>query len=396
MLVPGGVTLPPTEGEDAGKVQTHRRALFARDDHAGEGGELGLPRVRFARRRLPVPRHGGDVAGRRRGARPVACRTRRSRRRVKPIWLDIAVQSARALMQLEARAGLKSQRTSSPTPASTNAMAVHAAFGGSTNLLLHIPAIAHAAGLRAADRRRLDRRQPPRAAPRRRAAQRPGPSSDGARLPRRRRARGDASTCAGSACSTLDVLTVTGRNARRGARRVGNVANAASASAPLLREQDGVDPDDVILPPGRARARGLTSTVDFPARQPRSRGLGRSRAPRSIRRSSTRDGVLSQGRPGARLHRASTTAIAAIKKGADPAGDILVLIGCGPIGTGMEETYQLTSALKYPCRSEKQVALMTDARFTGVSTGACIGHVGPEALAGGPIGKLRTATGFGS
>jgi dihydroxyacid dehydratase/phosphogluconate dehydratase len=35
------------------------------------------------------------------------------------------------------------------------------------------------------------------------------------------------------------------------------------------------------------------------------------------------------------------------------------------------------------------VALITDARFSGVSTGACIGHVGPEALAGGPVGKLR-------
>ena len=32
--------------------------------------------------------------------------------------------------------------------------------------------------------------------------------------------------------------------------------------------------------------------------------------------------------------------------------------------------------------------MITDARFSGVSTGACIGHVGPEALAGGPIGKI--------
>jgi dihydroxyacid dehydratase/phosphogluconate dehydratase len=54
----------------------------------------------------------------------------------------------------------------------------------------------------------------------------------------------------------------------------------------------------------------------------------------------------------------------------------------------MEETYQLTSALKH-LPFGKQVALVTDARFSGVSTGACIGHVGPEALAGGPLGKLR-------
>ena len=60
----------------------------------------------------------------------------------------------------------------------------------------------------------------------------------------------------------------------------------------------------------------------------------------------------------------------------------------GPMGAGMEETYQLTSALKY-LPFGKHVALLTDARFSGVSTGACIGHVSPEALAGGPIGKLR-------
>ncbi len=54
----------------------------------------------------------------------------------------------------------------------------------------------------------------------------------------------------------------------------------------------------------------------------------------------------------------------------------------------MEETYQITSALKF-LKWGRDVAVLTDARFSGVSTGACIGHVGPEALAGGPIGKLR-------
>ena len=58
------------------------------------------------------------------------------------------------------------------------------------------------------------------------------------------------------------------------------------------------------------------------------------------------------------------------------------------MGAGMEETYQLTSAMRY-LPFGKHVAILTDARFSGVSTGACIGHVSPEALAGGPIGKLR-------
>jgi len=57
---------------------------------------------------------------------------------------------------------------------------------------------------------------------------------------------------------------------------------------------------------------------------------------------------------------------------------VLVLICRGPLGSGMEETYQVTSALKH-LKWGKQVAVLTDARFSGVSTSACIGHVGPEA-----------------
>jgi dihydroxyacid dehydratase/phosphogluconate dehydratase len=70
------------------------------------------------------------------------------------------------------------------------------------------------------------------------------------------------------------------------------------------------------------------------------------------------------------------------------AGDIIVLIGGGPSGTGMEEIAQITLALKFVPWG-KHVSVLTDARFSGVSTGPCIGHIGPEALAGGPVGRLR-------
>jgi dihydroxyacid dehydratase/phosphogluconate dehydratase len=92
----------------------------------------------------------------------------------------------------------------------------------------------------------------------------------------------------------------------------------------------------------------------------------------------------------ARVFTSEPAAIAAIKGTAgEPVepGDVIVLAGRGPLGTGMEETYQLTSALKF-LPFGREVALVTDARFSGVSTGACIGHVSPEALEGGPIGKL--------
>ena len=156
-----------------------------------------------------------------------------------------------------------------------------------------------------------------------------------------------------------------------------------------LFEQDGVDPDDVIMSPASAKARGLTSTVTFP------RG---NLAPEGSVIKSTAidpsvvdpDGVYRKTGP-ARFFTREVDAIAAIKgQGENPLkpGDVLVLAGRGPMGAGMEEIYQITSALKH-LSFGKTIAVITDARFSGVSTGACIGHVGPEALAGGPIGKVR-------
>jgi len=63
-------------------------------------------------------------------------------------------------------------------------------------------------------------------------------------------------------------------------------------------------------------------------------------------------------------------------------------MGRGPMGAGMEEIYQITASLRH-LSFGKHVAVLTDARFSGVSTGACIGHFSPEALAGGPLGKVR-------
>jgi xylonate dehydratase len=154
----------------------------------------------------------------------------------------------------------------------------------------------------------------------------------------------------------------------------------------ILKQQDGVDPDDVILSPELAQARGLTNTVTFPRGNLAPEGsLIKSTAMDSSILDA--DGVYRKEGP-ARAFVSEHDAITAIKKGGIKAGDVLLLIGCGPLGTGMEETYQLTSALKH-LPFGKHVALITDARFSGVSTGACIGHVGPEALAGGPIGKVQ-------
>ena len=102
------------------------------------------------------------------------------------------------------------------------------------------------------------------------------------------------------------------------------------------------------------------------------------------------DGVYRQRGP-ARVFTDERAAIEAVKgTGPRPVreGDVIVLIGMGPSGTGMQETAQITTALRY-LPWGKRVALITDGRFSGLSSGACIGHVGPEALDDGPIGRVR-------
>ena len=143
-LIPGGVTLPPTEGEDTGKIQSIG-ARFAQ-------GELSLEDACVLGCRVCASPGGGchflgtaassQVVGEALGLTlPHAALAPSGQ----PIWLDMARRTAKALMKMDAR-GVKTRDVL--TEASVrNAMVVHAAFGGSTNLLLHLPAIAYAAGL---------------------------------------------------------------------------------------------------------------------------------------------------------------------------------------------------------------------------------------------------------
>jgi putative YjhG/YagF family dehydratase len=381
VLVPGGVTLPPASGEDAGKIQS----LGARFAHGlislQEASDLGC-------RACATPGGGCQFLGTAATSQVVGEALGLSVPHSalapsgQPVWIDMAVRSARAVCQLESR-GINMRSILGPASI-RNAMALHAAFGGSTNLLLHIPAIAHAAGLprpTVEDWIAVNRQVPrivdvlpngPTQHPTVRVFLAGGVPE--VMLHLRHLGALDTSVLTVSAQTLGEVLDWWEQSERR--RRFHEI----------LRQQDGVDPDDVIMSPEKARARGLTSTVTFP------RG---NLAPEGAVIKSTAidpsvvdpDGVYRHEGP-AKVFIREKDAIAAIKKNRIKAGDTLVLVGCGPLGTGMEETYQLTSALKF-LPFGKQVALVTDARFSGVSTGACIGHVGPEALAGGPIGKLR-------
>src|SRR6266850_2166278 len=380
VLVPGGVTLPPTEGEDAGTVQS----IGARFAH----GELTLERAADLGCRACASPGGGcqflgtaatsQVVGEALGMSLPHSALAPSGQ---PVWTDMAVRSARAVVEMHKQA-LKMKDILSPASV-RNAMAVHAAVGGSTNLLLHIPAIAHAAGLprpTVNDWIEVNRHVPrivdvlpngPMHHPTIRLFLAGGVPEIMLHLRRMRLINNSVRTVTGATLEeNLDWWEQSERRHR---------------FRQILQREDSVDPESVIMAPKVAASRGLTNTLTFP--------VGNLAPEGSVIKSTAidpavveADGVYRKEGP-AKIFVTEKEAIRAIKKGHIQQGDIVVLAGCGPMGTGMEETYQLTSALKH-LPFGKHVALITDARFSGVSTGACIGHVGPEALAGGPIGKL--------
>lgn len=380
-IVPGGVTLPPSDGEDAGAVQTigarYSRGLITLQ----EAAELGC-------RACASPGGGCQFLGTAATSQVVAEALGMALPHTalapsgQAVWLDSARRAARAVADADAR-GLRMRDVLTPA-AVRNAMTVHAAFGGSTNLLLHIPAIAHAAGLArpaVADWIDVNRRTPrlvdvlpngPVGHPTVRVFLAGGVPEVMLHLRRLGLLNAGAMTAAGTPLGeNLDAW-------ERSERRI--------RFRELLRELDGVDPDSVIMPPLVARANGLTGTLVFPTGNLAPEGSV-IKATAIDARAIGADGVYRKQGP-ARVFVRESDAIEAIRAGKIAAGDVMVLAGAGPMGTGMEETYQLTSALK-ALPFGREVALLTDARFSGVSTGACIGHIGPEALAGGPLGRLR-------
>ncbi len=384
VLIPGGVTLPPSDGEDAGKVQT----IGARFAH----GQISLEQAaELGCKACGSPGGGCQFLGTAATSQVVAEALGLSLPHSalapsgQPIWLDMARRSARAVALLESRK--IHVRHILTDAALRNAMTVHAAFGGSTNLLLHIPAVAYHAGLRrptveewiAVNRRtpRLVDALPngPVGHPTVRVFLAGGAPEVMLHLRRLGLLDESCLTVSGEALGCM--LDWWEQSERR--RQLRDV----------LREKDKIDPDDVIMNPDQARARGLTSTVTFPR--------GNLAPEASVIKSTAIDpsvvgaaGVYRKIGP-ARVFTTERAAVAAIKSRSPDrirSGDVLVLICRGPMGAGMEEIYQVTSALKH-LDFGKHVAVLTDARFSGVSTGACIGHIGPEALAGGPIGKVR-------
>ena len=383
VIVPGGVTLPARDAEDLGKVQSigarYTHGILSLEEASAAGcracgssgggcqflGTAATSQVIAEALGMTVPHAALAPSG-------------------QPVWLDIARSSAKVLWDMAKR---KSSLSDVLTEKSfANALAVHAACGGSTNLLLHVPAVAFAAGIPRpsvedwlAANRSISRfvdvlPNGPNYHPTIRLYLAGGVPEIMSQLRKRDLIHGDARTVTGQTWDAiLDAWEVSERRKRM---------------REILFQQDAVDPDQVIIPPATAKRMGLTSTVCFPKGNLAPEG--------SVIKSTAIDPSVMTGHRfqmigNARVFVTETAAIASVKGQTDNPvrpGDIIVLIGRGPMGSGMEETYQITSALKH-IEWGKHVAVLTDARFSGVSTGACVGHIGPEALAGGPIGKLR-------
>ena len=381
ILIPGGVTLLPEDGEDAGKVQTIGARYAQHQITLQYAAEIGC-------RACATPGGGCQFLGTAATSQVVGEALGLSLPHSalspsgQPIWLEMAARSARAMLRM---VQLGASTRDVITDASIrNAMVLHAAFGGSTNLLLHVPAIAHAAGLK-------------------------GPSaSDWAAVNRQVPRLVDALPNGPNNFATVQVFLAGGvpevmlhlRNAGLIDTKVKTVTGETLdanldwwegserriALKERLRALDSIDAGAIILSPERARKQGLTSTICFPIGNLAPEGCvvkSTSIDPSLI----DADGVYRHIGP-ARVFITETAAISAIKRGDISQGDVIVLICGGPLGAGMQEVYQITSALK-TLPSCKYVAVLTDARFSGVSTGACLGHISPEALAGGPIGRLR-------
>src|SRR5262245_21278811 len=259
VLVPGGVMLATEGHEDTGKVQTIGARYAAGEITLEQAAEEGC-------HSCASPGGGCQFLGTAATSQVVAEALGMSlpHSALAPsgqaIWLDMARRSATAVVQLE-EAGLKMRDILTPA-AIHNAMVVHAAFGGSTNLLLHLPAVAFAAGLNrptSADWSRINRQVPrivdvlpngPVGHPTVRVFLAGGVPEVMLHLRR-------------LGLLELSALTVSGK-------RVGEnldwweKSERRSRLRELLKQRDGVDPDDVVMAPEIARRRGLTSTVTFP------------------------------------------------------------------------------------------------------------------------------------
>ncbi len=265
-----------------------------------------------------------------------------------------AVASGEAVVALIA-SGLR-PRDICTRKAFENAAVVIAATGGSTNGALHLPAMAHECGIDFTLREvaEIFHRTPYL------ADLKPGGQyvakdmGEAGGVPMLMRTLLDAGLLHG------DCVTVTGRSLEENLREV------------PWREQKVIRPATNPLSP-TGGVEGLWGTLAPDGAIVKVAGMTSHRSHRGP----------------ARVFDGEEACFAAVEAGDYRDGDVLVIRYEGPRGgPGMREMLSTTAALSGQGRGDK-VALVTDGRFSGATRGLCIGHVGPEAQAGGPIALVR-------
>jgi dihydroxy-acid dehydratase len=273
---------------------------------------------------------------------------------IDPRLREYARRSGEMLMAL-ADAGITARQIMT-RPAFENAITTVMALGGSTNAVLHLMAIAHEAGvaLELEDFDRISRRTP-----------------------------------------HIGDLKPFGRFHMVDLDKIGGVPGVLKS---LLAE--GLLHGDTLTVTGKTMAENL-ETAELPEGEDVIRPLNHPLAPEGgiaiLRGNLAPDGAVVklagielEVREGpARVFDGEQGALAALWAHQIQAGDVVVIRTEGPKGgPGMREMLQITAAIK-GAGLGKDVLLITDGRFSGGTTGLCIGHIAPESEVGGPIGLVE-------
>ncbi|NJP40913.1 dihydroxy-acid dehydratase [Oscillospiraceae bacterium HV4-5-C5C] len=290
-----------------------------------------------------------------------------------PALCDDLQTQARAAGQTAVRLALNGLRPRDIVTAASikNAIRVHAAISGSTNALLHLPAIAHEFGIEL-DARTFDELH--------RGAHYLLDIRPSGRFPAEYfYYAGGVPAVMEAIRSQLDlnVLTVTGQTLGENLDRLkgsGYYEHCHSFLTAL-----GLKPDDIIRPFDQPLGRDGTIAILYGNLAPEGAVIKHAAAPRSMFQATLK----------ARPFDSEEACCQAILSGVIKPGDAVFIRYEGPKGSGMPEMFYTGEAIASDPVLAGSIALITDGRFSGASRGPMIGHVSPEAAAGGPIALVE-------
>lgn len=251
-----------------------------------------------------------------------------------------------------------------------NAIKVHAALGGSTNAFIHLPAAAHELGI-TIDPEVFDEVN-------RKIKHLVNVQPNGPYV-------GEMFWMAGGVPMVewlirdqlnLDVMTCTGKTLGENLEQLWEDDFFARCHGHL--RNFGIKPEDVITPSEQAKMYGSVAVMK-----------GNIAPDGGVIKYSATVPEMHHHTGKALVFNSEEAAYDAVIKRQIPQNSIIVIRYEGPKGSGMPEMHMTTDAIVYDQTLNHSVALITDGRFSGASSGPCIGHISPEAVEGGPIALIE-------